>query len=80
MMVVRARPFTPLQRKSETSLAMDTPVSGASHNHDPDRGSVRVTKAKANLKSSAAQTREKPGHLFPMMSNYAWASKTLSRR
>ena len=49
----------------KTSLAMDTPVSGASHNHDPDRGSVCVTKAKANLKSLAAQTREKPGHLFP---------------
>jgi len=43
---------------------MDTPVSGASHNHDPDQGSVCVTKAKANLKSLAAQTWEKPGHLF----------------
>ena len=40
----------------KTSLAMDTPVSGASHNHDPDQGSVCVTKAKANLKSLAAQT------------------------
>ena len=47
---MRARPFTP--------------VFGAPHNHDPDRASVCVTKAKANLKSLAAQTREKPGHLF----------------
>ena len=43
---------------------MDTPVSGASHNHDPDQASVCVTRAKANLKSLAAQTREKSGHLF----------------
>jgi len=48
----------------KTSLAMDTLVSGASHNHDPDPTSVCVTKAKANLKSLAAQTRDKPDHLF----------------
>ena len=29
-----------------------------------DLASVCVTKAKANLKSLAAQTRDKPGHLF----------------
>ena len=48
----------------KTSLTLDTPVSGASHNHDSDPASVCVTKAKANLKSLATQTREKPGHLF----------------
>ena len=46
---------------------MDTPVSGASHNHDPNLASVWVTKAKANLKSLDAQTRVKPGHLLARM-------------
>jgi len=50
----------------ETSLALDTPVSGASHNHDPDPATACVTKAKA------AQTIEKPGYFF--------ASKIPSRR
>jgi len=50
MVVVRARRSLHCKRSLKTSLAMDTHVSGASHNHDPDRASVCVTKAKANLK------------------------------
>ncbi|KAK2158251.1 hypothetical protein LSH36_174g07035 [Paralvinella palmiformis] len=49
-------------KAEKSTLAPDTPVSGASHNHDPYPASVCVIKA--NLKSLAAQTREKPGHLF----------------
>jgi len=45
-------------------MSLDTPVSGAFHSHDPDPASVCVTKPKTNLKYLAAQTREKPGHLF----------------
>ena len=57
-----AIPFTPLQGSLTTSLALDRPVSGASHNHDPDPDSVCVTKA--ILKSLSAQTTFSPSHLF----------------
>ena len=56
-----AMPFTTLQGKSED---ISGPGYTCCHNHDPNSASVYVTKAKANLKSLAAQTREKPSHLF----------------
>jgi len=59
-----ALPVTTLQRSLKTSLALDTPVSGASHNYDPDPASICVIKVKADFTSLAPQTRDKPGHLF----------------
>ena len=67
----------------KTFLALDKPASDASHNHEPDPASVCVTKANPNLnRPERNQVTSLPWRslIFPMMPNYALASKTLHRR
>jgi hypothetical protein len=61
----------------KTFLALDKPVSDASHNHEPDPASVCVTKANPNLnRPERNQVTSLPWRslIFPMMPNYVWAS------
>ena len=45
----------------KTSLTVEDPEIGATHNHDPSPATTEV--AKDNMKQLAAVTREKPAHL-----------------
>ena len=47
----------------KTSLTVEDPEIGATHNHDPSPATTEVAKAKDNMKQLAAVTREKPAQL-----------------